>query len=57
VRINDRFRAQFHVELLNALNHPIFANPNTDPTTADFGKVTSQLNLPRDIQLAAKIVF
>jgi hypothetical protein len=57
VRLNDRFRAQFHVELLNAFNHPIFANPNTDPTNADFGKVTSQLNLPRDIQLAAKIVF
>jgi hypothetical protein len=57
IRLNDRFRAQFHVELLNAFNHPIFANPNTDPTNADFGKVTSQLNLPRDIQLAAKIVF
>jgi Carboxypeptidase regulatory-like domain/TonB dependent receptor-like, beta-barrel len=57
VRLNDRFRAQFHVELLNAFNHPIFSNPNTDPTNADFGKVTSQANLPRDIQLAAKIVF
>ena len=31
--------------------------PNTDPTNANFGKVTSQNNLPRDIQLAAKIVF
>ena len=41
----------------NAFNHPIFSNPNTDPTNADFGKVTSQANLPRDIQLAAKIVF
>jgi hypothetical protein len=29
----------------------------TDPTTADFGKVTSQNNLPRDIQFAAKILF
>ncbi len=57
VRLNDRVRAQFHVELLNAFNHPIFSNPNTDPTNADFGKVTSQANLPRDIQLAAKIVF
>jgi hypothetical protein len=43
--------------LLNAFNHPVFNNPNTDPTNANFGKVTSQANLPRDIQLAAKIIF
>ena len=57
VPINGRVRAQFNVEFLNAFNHPVFNNPSTDPTTADFGKVTSQNNLPRDIQLAAKIVF
>jgi Carboxypeptidase regulatory-like domain/TonB dependent receptor-like, beta-barrel len=57
VRLSGRIRAQFHVEFLNAFNHPIFNNPNTDPTGADFGKVPSQANLPRDIQLAAKIVF
>ncbi len=57
VRFSDRVRAQFHVELLNAFNQPIFTNPNTDPTNANFGKVTCQANLPRDIQLAAKIVF
>src|SRR5206468_4072132 len=28
-----------------------------DPTNADFGKVTSQTNLPRDIQLAVKLIF
>jgi hypothetical protein len=57
VRFSDRVRAQFHVEFLNAFNHPVFNNPNTDPTNTNFGKVTSQANLPRDIQLAAKIVF
>jgi hypothetical protein len=57
VRVNGRFRAQFHVELLNAFNTPVFNNPNTNPADANFGKVTSQANLPRDIQLAAKIVF
>ena len=57
VRFGDRLRAQFHVEFLNAFNHPVFSNPNTDPTNANFGKVTSQGNLPRDIQLAAKILF
>jgi hypothetical protein len=57
VQLNGRVRAQFNVEFLNAFNHPVFNNPNTDPTNADFGKVTSQNNLPRDIQIAAKIVF
>jgi hypothetical protein len=57
VPVSGRVRAQLNVEFLNAFNHPIFNDPNTDPTNADFGKVTSQANLPRDIQIAAKIVF
>jgi hypothetical protein len=57
VRFGDRLRAQFHVEFLNAFNSPVFSNPNTDPTNANFGRVTSQGNLPRDIQLAAKLLF
>jgi hypothetical protein len=57
VRTTDRVRLQFHMEFLNAFNSAVYANPNTDPTNADFGKVTSQTNLPRDIQLAMKVVF
>jgi len=57
VPINGRVRAQFNVEFLNAFNVVVFNDANTDPTNADFGKVTSQNNLPRDIQLAAKIVW
>jgi hypothetical protein len=57
IRISNGVRAQFHAEFLNAFNHPVYANPNTDPTSADFGKVTSQTNLPRDIQLAFKLIF
>ncbi len=57
VRLGDRVRGQFHAEFLNAFNTPVFAAPTTDPTSAAFGKVTSQNNLPRDIQLAFKILF
>jgi len=57
VPLNGRVRAQFNIEFLNAFNSVVFNDANTDPTNADFGKVTSQNNLPRDIQLAAKIVF
>ena len=57
MRLAGNVRAQFNVEFLNAFNQAYFNNANTDPTNANFGKVTSQNNLPRDIQLAAKIVF
>ena len=39
------------------LQQAVFNNPNTDPMNAEFGKVTSQANLPRDIQLAFKLIF
>jgi len=57
VPLSGRMRAQFNVEFLNAFNVVVFNDANTDPTNADFGKVTSQNNLPRDIQLAAKIIW
>ena len=56
LRFRSACAAQFHVEFLNAFNEPVFNNPNTDPTNAEFGKVTSQANLPRDIQLAFKLM-
>jgi hypothetical protein len=57
VPIGGRVRAQFNIEFLNAFDTVVFNDANTDPLNADFGKVTSQNNLPRDIQLAAKIVW
>ena len=57
LRFTERFRGQFHIELLNAFNRVVYNNPNTDPLNAEFGKVTSQANLPRDIQIALKLVF
>ena len=57
VPLSGRVRAQFNIEFLNAFNVVVFNDAATDPTLATFGKVSSQNNLPRDIQLAAKIVF
>jgi Carboxypeptidase regulatory-like domain len=57
VALSGRARLQFNVEFLNAFNIVQYDNPNTTPTDAAFGKVSQQNNLPRDIQLAAKIVF
>jgi hypothetical protein len=57
IPLHGTVRAQFNVEILNATNAIVFNDANTDPTNANFGKVTSQNNLPRELQLAAKIVF
>jgi hypothetical protein len=59
VHATNRFRAQFHVEFLNAFNRMVyaFASTATSPASTDFGQVTSQNNLPRDIQLAMKLLF
>jgi hypothetical protein len=56
-QFTDRVRAQFHVEKLNAFDQPVFNIPNLDPTSSDFGKVTSTLNLPLNVQIAFKLVF
>src|SRR5262249_32567951 len=55
--LTERVRLQLNFELLNAFNRVQFSNPNLDPTSADFGRVTSQANLPRSMQVAAKVVF
>jgi hypothetical protein len=52
-----RVRAQFHIELYNAFNDVFFNNPNLDPTSSNFGLVSSQNNLPRNIQIGTKIIF
>jgi hypothetical protein len=52
-----RVRAQVHIELYNAFNNVFYNNPNLDPTNSNFGKVSSQNNVPRNIQIGTKIVF
>ena len=55
--ITEKVRVQLRGEFLNAFNHPQFGDPNTDPTSSNFSKVTSQNNLPRNIQIGLKLVF
>lgn len=55
--IREGVSLQIRGEFLNAFNHPMFAAPNTSPTSTAFGQVTSQRGYPRRIQLGAKVLF
>ena len=55
--ITEGLKLQTRAEFLNAFNHPQFNDPNTDPTSSSFGKVTQQNNLPRNVQIALKLIF
>jgi hypothetical protein len=55
--LTERFKAQLRGEFINALNHTQFSNPNTSPTSANFGTITGTSQLPRTVQLGLKILF
>ena len=57
-RFNERMRLQIRVEAINALNSVYLGNGlQLGVTNAAFGRVSSQRNLPRDIQLGARFTF
>jgi hypothetical protein len=53
----ETVRLQLRAEFLNAFNKVIFDNPNLDPRSTNFGKITGQANLPRDVQIGLKLIF
>ena len=55
--LREGSRIEFRAEAFNALNHPQFSPPNLVAGSGAFGKVTSQANSPRQVQLALKVYF
>lgn len=57
--IKEKVDLETRFSFQNAFNHPQFNTPNTDPTSANFGKVTDQVgfSLPRNIEVGLKIKF
>ncbi|HXW05152.1 MAG TPA: carboxypeptidase-like regulatory domain-containing protein [Vicinamibacterales bacterium] len=56
-RLAGTHRMQFRMEVFNFPNHPNLSGPNTDITSANFGRSVSKDGNRRDIQLALRYLF
>ena len=56
-KLTERHTLQFRTEVFNVLNHPVFGNPNAAIGNANFGKITSLVSGPRQLQFALKLLF
>ena len=55
--IKERVKCQFRTEALNATNTPLFYGPNVSYGSTSFGKITTQANFSRQLQLALRFSF
>ncbi len=56
-QVFESLKVQFRAEALNAMNTPWFRGPNTAFGNAAFGRITSQGNFPRMLQLGLRLFF
>ena len=55
--LNEKASFRFRAEFYNALNHPQFANPDTNFSSSTFGVISSTAVNPRVGQLALMVAF
>lgn len=56
-QIRERLQLQLRVEAFNLFNQVMFSLPNTALNSGTTGVISSQFNLPRQIQLAGKFIW
>jgi len=58
ISFNERYALDFRTELFNAFNNVIFGGPQTNVTSADFGRIRLlQVNVPRQIQFGLRLSY
>lgn len=58
ISFTERYSLDFRTELFNAFNNVIFAGPQTNITSADFGRIRlQQVNTPRQIQFGLRFSY
>ena len=55
--VTERKVLEFRLDMINAFNHVLWDNPNTDINSSNFGRVTTQWNTPRFIQFQLRFTF
>jgi len=55
--LTEKQALEFRLDLINTFNHVLWENPNTDITSSNFGRVTTQWNTPRFIQFQLRYTF
>ena len=56
-QITERVRLQFRAEFFNTINRTQFGRPTTSLNSSSFGRISRQVNSPRDIQLGLRLLF
>jgi hypothetical protein len=57
IAVYENWHLQFRAEFFNVTNTPEFGLPVTNFNASNFAVISSQVNAPRDIQLALKLLF
>jgi hypothetical protein len=56
-KLRERLNLGFQADAINVFNFVNFGGPNTSITSAAFGRITSQADSPRVLQLSARLSF
>jgi hypothetical protein len=57
IAIRERLKLALQADVFNITNTVCFAAPNTNIDSSNFGQVTTTSNLPRKIQINARLTF
>jgi hypothetical protein len=55
--VNEHNSFEFRCEAYDFINHPNWSGPNLNPTSSQFGEVTSKTGLVRTLQLSLRYAF